>query len=203
MPPTIPTTCCSRSTGGPGRSRWSARRRTGTGRQLLRRCATSSARASGSSRSTRARSTRRSWAKQVYPDLASVPVAVDVVDVFRRPDEAPAIARTRRRIGAKVLWLQLGITQHEARRDRGSRRADIHPGPLHEDRVRPALGRAVLERDQQRHHLEPAPDGSSGERAVDATAWTGRPERREARLPIDERTASRPARSTPAPRPIR
>jgi predicted CoA-binding protein len=53
--------------------------------------------------------------EQVYPDLASVPVPVDVVDVFRRPSEVPAIAHEAVRIGAKVLWLQLGITSEEAR----------------------------------------------------------------------------------------
>ena len=53
--------------------------------------------------------------EQVYPDLASVPVPVDVVDVFRRPSEVPAIAHEAVRIGARVLWLQLGITSDEAR----------------------------------------------------------------------------------------
>src|SRR5829696_2151078 len=49
----------------------------------------------------------------VYPDLASVPVPVDVVDVFRRPEDTPAIAREAAAIGAKVLWLQLGIRNPE------------------------------------------------------------------------------------------
>jgi predicted CoA-binding protein len=49
----------------------------------------------------------------VYPDLASVPVPVDVVDVFRRPENTPAIAREAAAIGAKVLWLQLGISNPE------------------------------------------------------------------------------------------
>jgi uncharacterized protein len=50
----------------------------------------------------------------VYPDLESVPVPVDVVDVFRRPEETPAIARSAVAIGARVLWLQLGIRSPEA-----------------------------------------------------------------------------------------
>src|SRR5580765_5677772 len=45
----------------------------------------------------------------VYPDLDSIPVPVDVVDVFRRPEEVPEVANAAARIGAKVLWLQLGI----------------------------------------------------------------------------------------------
>lgn len=53
--------------------------------------------------------------EQVYPDLSSVPVPVDVVDVFRRPSEAPAIAEAAVSIGARVLWLQLGVRSEEAR----------------------------------------------------------------------------------------
>jgi predicted CoA-binding protein len=49
----------------------------------------------------------------VYPDLESIPVAVDVVDVFRRPEETPAIARSAAATGAKVVWLQLGIRNPE------------------------------------------------------------------------------------------
>ena len=51
--------------------------------------------------------------ERVYPDLESVPVPVDVVDVFRRPEEVPAIARSAVAIGARVLWLQLGIRNDE------------------------------------------------------------------------------------------
>jgi predicted CoA-binding protein len=50
----------------------------------------------------------------VYPDLESIPVPVDVVDVFRRPGETPTIARAAVAIGARVLWLQLGIRNDEA-----------------------------------------------------------------------------------------
>ena len=51
--------------------------------------------------------------ERVYPDLESVPDDVDVVDVFRRPDETPALARSAVAIGAKVLWMQLGIRNDE------------------------------------------------------------------------------------------
>jgi predicted CoA-binding protein len=54
--------------------------------------------------------------EKVYPDLASVPVKVDVVQVFRRPEDVPPIAEDAIRIGAKVLWLQKGIINHEAER---------------------------------------------------------------------------------------
>src|SRR5438105_3075531 len=44
-----------------------------------------------------------------YPTLLEVPIPVDAVDVFRRAEHTPDIARDAVRIGAKVLWLQEGI----------------------------------------------------------------------------------------------
>ena len=52
----------------------------------------------------------------VYRRLADIPEPVDVVNVFRPSDEAPNIARQAVEIGAKALWLQLGIVSPEARR---------------------------------------------------------------------------------------
>ena len=49
-----------------------------------------------------------------YPTLLDVDRPVDVVDVFRPSPEAPAIARNAVDIGAKVLWLQLGVVSDEA-----------------------------------------------------------------------------------------
>jgi predicted CoA-binding protein len=51
----------------------------------------------------------------VARSLAEVDGPVDVVDVFRPAAEAPQIAREAVQIGAKVLWLQLGIESQEAR----------------------------------------------------------------------------------------
>ena len=51
-----------------------------------------------------------------YPTLLDIPEPVDVVDVFRPAEEAPQIARDAVAIGAKVLWLQLGIVSEEAGR---------------------------------------------------------------------------------------
>lgn len=51
-----------------------------------------------------------------YPDLQSVPRPVELVDVFRRAEETPLVARDAVAIGARVLWLQLGIVNLEAER---------------------------------------------------------------------------------------
>jgi uncharacterized protein len=52
----------------------------------------------------------------VYPDLKSIPFEVDIVDVFRRAEACPDIAREAVEIGAKALWLQLGVVSEEAGR---------------------------------------------------------------------------------------
>lgn len=51
---------------------------------------------------------------QAYPSLAELPGAPDVVDVFRRPDALPGVAREAVDVGAKVLWMQLGLHSDEA-----------------------------------------------------------------------------------------
>jgi predicted CoA-binding protein len=53
-----------------------------------------------------------------YPSLRVVPAegAIDVVDVFRRPEATPAIAADAVAVGARVLWLQSGIVNEEAAR---------------------------------------------------------------------------------------
>jgi uncharacterized protein len=50
----------------------------------------------------------------VYPDLASIPFPVDLVDVFRPPADCPPVATQAVAIGAKTLWLQIGIVSAEA-----------------------------------------------------------------------------------------
>jgi predicted CoA-binding protein len=53
--------------------------------------------------------------EQAYPSLLEVPVPIDAVDVFRRADTTPEIARQAVQVGAKVLWLQTDIVNDEAR----------------------------------------------------------------------------------------
>jgi len=52
--------------------------------------------------------------EKAYPDLDSVPVPVDIVDVFRRPEYVPEIVEAAIRIGAKAVWMQEGVVHEEA-----------------------------------------------------------------------------------------
>ena len=49
-----------------------------------------------------------------YPDLESVPVKIDVVQVFRKPEDVPPIVEDAIKVGAKVVWMQEGIVNEEA-----------------------------------------------------------------------------------------
>lgn len=49
-----------------------------------------------------------------YPDLASVPVAIDIVDIFRRSEAVPAIVDEAIRVGARGVWMQEGVRHAEA-----------------------------------------------------------------------------------------
>src|SRR3954465_9156243 len=49
-----------------------------------------------------------------YPSLVDVPERVDIVDVFRRAEDTPAIADEAVTIGATALWLQTGIVSDAA-----------------------------------------------------------------------------------------
>ncbi len=54
--------------------------------------------------------------EKCYPSLLDIPetIPVDMVNCFRRPEFIPDIARQAIAIGAKVLWMQMGITSGEA-----------------------------------------------------------------------------------------
>ena len=53
--------------------------------------------------------------EKCYKRLSDIPDRVDVVDCFRKSSEIPAIADEAIAIGAKVLWMQLGVENAEAR----------------------------------------------------------------------------------------
>ncbi len=52
--------------------------------------------------------------EKCYPDLESVPEKIDVVQVFRKPEDVPPVVDSAIKIGAKVVWMQEGIVNEEA-----------------------------------------------------------------------------------------
>src|SRR6478609_7324322 len=52
--------------------------------------------------------------QKCYPDLKSIPCPVDIVDIFRRPDECVNIVKEALEIKAKAVWMQLGIVNRDA-----------------------------------------------------------------------------------------
>jgi predicted CoA-binding protein len=53
----------------------------------------------------------------VYPTLADLPAVPDLVDVFRRHDDLPNVLDETIAVGAKTLWLQLGLRHDQVTRD--------------------------------------------------------------------------------------
>ncbi len=51
---------------------------------------------------------------KAYASLRDIPKKVDIVDVFRRAEATPPVADEAVAVGAKVLWLQLGIRNEDA-----------------------------------------------------------------------------------------
>ena len=54
--------------------------------------------------------------RKVYASLADVPGPLEVVDIFRKPEDVPPIVDEAIRLGAKVIWMQLGVIHMDARK---------------------------------------------------------------------------------------
>jgi len=54
--------------------------------------------------------------ERCYPDLAAIGHPVDLVDVFRKPQDCLPVAQAAVALGAKALWLQLGVVDEAAAR---------------------------------------------------------------------------------------
>lgn len=51
---------------------------------------------------------------KAYSDLRSIPGTVEIVDIFRKPSDVPAIVDEAIYVGAKVIWMQEGIVHNES-----------------------------------------------------------------------------------------
>jgi predicted CoA-binding protein len=52
--------------------------------------------------------------QQCYPNLKSIPTPIDIVDLFQKADRVPLFIDDARDIGAKVIWMQLGVVNQQA-----------------------------------------------------------------------------------------
>ena len=52
--------------------------------------------------------------EKAYPTLLSIPEKVDIVDIFRRPEDVPPVVEEAIKIGARVVWMQEGIVHEGA-----------------------------------------------------------------------------------------
>ena len=52
--------------------------------------------------------------EKTYPSLSDIPDKVDVVQVFRKPEDVPPVVEEAIKIGAKVVWMQEGIVNEDA-----------------------------------------------------------------------------------------
>lgn len=55
---------------------------------------------------------------ETYPDLASIPHPVDIIDIFRKPDDIPATVEEALKLRPKAIWLQLGTGTHPELKER-------------------------------------------------------------------------------------
>ena len=49
-----------------------------------------------------------------YPDLKSIPGTIDIVDIFRNPDDVEPVIDEAIAVGAKSVWMQLGVVNQTA-----------------------------------------------------------------------------------------
>ena len=88
-----------------------------------------------------------------YPDLAAVPGPVDVVDIFRRPEDVPPIVEAAIARGAKAVWMQEGIVNEPAA-----------------ERARSAGLQVVMNLCMKKEHEKRRPGAGAGNRQDDSPA---------------------------------
>ena len=58
--------------------------------------------------------TKEILGRKCYASLKDIPEPVDIVDIFRKPSDVPPLAQEAIEIGAKVVWMQLGVINEAA-----------------------------------------------------------------------------------------
>ena len=66
------------------------------------------------------------YGETVVSKLEDINIPIDIVDVFRPSNEAPALAQEAIKIGAKVFWLQYGIQSQEAKEVVEKKKYNLH-----------------------------------------------------------------------------
>jgi uncharacterized protein len=52
--------------------------------------------------------------RPTYPDIQSIPRKIEVVDIFRKPDEVMPVVEAAIKAGARAVWMQEGVVNEEA-----------------------------------------------------------------------------------------
>ena len=86
---------------------------------------------------------------------------LEIVDVFRRPSEVPAVVDEAIALGAKAIWLQLGLRDDAAAARARAAGIAVRAGPLHQDGALPLVRRAQLVRARDRRRLVPPRGGGA------------------------------------------
>lgn len=55
--------------------------------------------------------------RKTYPDLLSIPQKIEVVQIFRKPEDVPPVVEQAIQIGAKIVWMQEGVINESAAKD--------------------------------------------------------------------------------------
>ena len=100
--------------------------------------------------------------RRSYGSLKEIQQPVEIVDIFRASKDAPPIVEEAIEIGAKVVWMQLGVIHYEAARACTRSRSGSGDGPLRQDGARSLLRRLAHAGPQHRCHLVPLVEPPGG-----------------------------------------
>ena len=139
--------------------------------------------------------------RPVYPTLAELPVVPDLVDVFRRRDDLPAVLDEVLALppGVRTLWLQFGLFDEDVARRAEAAGLAGGDGPLPQGRARPLPRRPAPGRLRHRRDQLPAPGALSRPHAAARPPRARR--RRQTRRDGQHQQPERPAPSAPCPPP--